>query len=104
MRPPNGEGEIPQEPLELNEILHIETSDGNSLPFEVVGILEDPESSLSYAVLHNAAPDGEAEFIVTDLQGKLLEDAALAQEILDDFLSFTDDGEEARVARNGETS
>ena len=70
-------------PLELSDVLHIATKDGRSLPFEVVGILED--DGLSYAVLF-CEDEGDGEFIVTDLEGKLLEDASLAQEILDDFL------------------
>jgi hypothetical protein len=71
--------------LELSDVLHIATNDGRSLPFEVVGILEDANDGASYAVLFRQAED-DGEFIVTDLEGKLLDDAELAQEILDDFL------------------
>lgn len=81
-------------PLELSEILYIETKDGASLPFEVVGILEDPEGGDTYAVLlHEPHGEGEdGEFIVTDLAGNLLDDESLAQDILDDFLQFAEEG------------
>jgi hypothetical protein len=51
--------------------------------FEVVGIVEDSDSSVRYAVCYCEAED---EFIVTDDVGVLLNDEALAQEILEDFL------------------
>ena len=78
-------------------MLYIETKDGGELPFEVVGILEDPDDGTSYAVLMHEPQetDAESEFIVTDLQGNLLEDETLAQEILDEFLVFAEEaGEE----------
>ena len=90
-------GESRSGPLELSEVLYIETKDGGELPFEVVGILEDPDDGSSYAVLMHEPQDeeGESEFIVTDLDGNLLEDEALAQEILDEFLVFAEEaGEE----------
>ena len=90
-------GETRGEPLELSEVLYIETKDGGELPFEVVGILEDPDDGTSYAVLMHEPQetDAESEFIVTDLQGNLLEDETLAQEILDEFLVFAEEaGEE----------
>lgn len=90
-------GETKSGPLELSEVLHIETKDGGELPFEVVGILEDPDDGTSYAVLMHESQDedAESEFIVTDLDGNLLEDEALAQEILDEFLVFAEEaGEE----------
>jgi uncharacterized protein YrzB (UPF0473 family) len=80
-------------PLELSEMLYIATKDGAELPFEVVGLLEDPENKMSYAVLLHE-PDGEGEdgeFIVTDLEGNLVDDEELAQEILDDFLVFAEE-------------
>jgi hypothetical protein len=98
----NGESDKPHGPLELSETLTIETNEGTTLAFEVVGILQDAEEGASYAVLHHE-DQGEDEFIVTDLDGNLLEDDALAQQILDDFLEFTDD-DDGRVTRNGETS
>jgi hypothetical protein len=102
MPTPNGENDEPRGPLELSDVLNIETNDGVSLPFEVVGILEDRESSTSYAVLrHESADEHEESFIVTDLQGTLLDDEQLAQGILDDFLAFADDDED-RAAHNGE--
>jgi uncharacterized protein YrzB (UPF0473 family) len=90
-------GETKSGPLELSEVLYIETKDGGELPFEVVGILEDPDDGASYAVLMHEPQDDEAEseFIVTDLEGNLLEDDTLAQEILDEFLVFAEEaGEE----------
>ncbi len=86
-------GETKSGPLELSEVLYIETKDGSELPFEVVGILEDPDDGASYAVLLHEPKDEEAEseFIVTDLEGNLLEDDELAQEILDEFLVFAEE-------------
>jgi uncharacterized protein YrzB (UPF0473 family) len=80
-------------PLELKEMLYIQTKDGKELPFEVVGVLEDPDDKKSYAVLLHEAEgeDEEQEFIVTDLDGNLLEDDDLAQEILDDFITFAEE-------------
>jgi hypothetical protein len=90
----NGESAMPHTPLELKEVLYIETNDGASLPFEVVGILEDPQESTSYAVLLHEPDDGDEQFIVTDLAGNLLENDGLAQEILDDFLTYARDADE----------
>ncbi len=90
-------GETKSGPLELSEVLYIETKDGEELPFEVVGILEDPDDGTSYAVLMHEPKDedAESEFIVTDLEGNLLENDTLAQEILDEFLVFAEEaGEE----------
>jgi hypothetical protein len=98
---PNGETEPTRDPLELSDVLSIETREGTTLPFEVVGILED-EEEVSYAVLRHEAGDDEDDFIVTDLQGNLVEDESLAQDILDDFLAFADE-DENRSERNGET-
>ena len=94
---PTTNGETPSGPLELSEVLYIETKDGAELPFEVVGILEDPDDGKSYAVLmHEPHDEGEGEFIVTDLEGNLIEDEELAQEILDEFLVFAEEaGDEA---------
>jgi hypothetical protein len=95
----NGESAMPHTPLELKEVLYIETNEGASLPFEVVGILEDPQESISYAVLvHEPETEGEEQFIVTDLAGNLLENDALAQEILDDFLTYVHEGDEGGAA------
>lgn len=92
---PSTNGEDPSAPLELSEILQIETKDGVRLPFKVVGILEDEEDGTSYAVLvHEPDADGEGEFIVTDMEGNLLQDDPLAQEILDDFLALAQDGQD----------
>jgi hypothetical protein len=86
-------------PLELHEVVHIETTDGTTLAFTVVGILEDPQANASYAVLvsDDVNDDEDSQFIVTDLAGNLLDDDTIAQEILDEFLaeaSEEDDAEE----------
>lgn len=90
----NGGGEQPHGPLEVGDVLHIATKDGATLPFEVVGILEDPDDGRTYAVLLNETEDRtDGEFLVTDLDGNLLEDARLAQEIVDDFLLHAEEDE-----------
>jgi hypothetical protein len=100
----NGESERPRGPLQLSETLTIETTDGTSLQFDVVGTLEDPDDGSSYAVLRHESADGESEeFIVTDLGGNILEDERLAQEILDDFLALAEEDQE-RVPENGEAN
>ena len=72
------QGDGPENPLELSDVLCVETKDGATLRFEVVGILEDPDDQVSYAVLlHEHDDEAEEQFIVTDLQGKLLEDDEL---------------------------
>lgn len=84
-------------------MLYIQTNDGSSLAFEVVGILEDPDDGATYAVLrHESTGRGEDDFIVTDLHGKLLEEDRLAQEILEEFLAAAESDD--RSANNGETS
>jgi|SRR5579862_4895260 len=89
---PSANGETPSGPLELSEVLYIQTKDGAELPFEVVGILEDPDDNTSYAVLmHEPHEEEEGEFIVTDMNGNLVEDEELAQEILDEFLVFAEE-------------
>lgn len=92
----NGKDAMSSAPLELHEVVHIETTEGATLTFTVVGILEDPEANASYAVLMSDGSDDDedSDFIVTDLQGTLLDDDALAQEILDEFLAEAGDGDE----------
>ncbi len=103
MSRPNGGREKPHTPLELSDVLYIETNDGSSMAFEVVGILEDPEDGSTYAVLRHESTDRDQDdFIVTDLDGKLLEEDPLAQDILDEFLSLAQGDD--RGAHNGETS
>lgn len=99
---PETPGPAPTKALELKEMLTIETEDGRSLEFEVVGTLADEESGETFAVLVHGGGDGdeeegdeEAEFIVTDSMGNLLEDEDLAQEILDEFLLFAEEAEES---------
>ena len=91
-------------PLELKEVLHVQTKEGASLPFEVVGVLEDPDNGSSYAVLmhepEESQDEDDREFIVTDMQGGLLEDEELAQEILDEFLMFAEEAADAEGSDN----
>ena len=61
--------------------------DGTELRFEVVGLVEDDENN-AYAVCYNEQSD---EFVVTDQFGDLLDDEALAQEILDDFFVLAEE-------------
>jgi len=90
----NGKGRMEGAPLELDDVVTIETNDGKRLTFEVVGILEDADEGKSYAVLVNESEDqSDGSFIVTDLQGNLVEDGNLAQEIIDEFLGYAEDGE-----------
>ncbi len=65
----------------------IETNDGQSLEFEVVGLVEDDENN-AYAVCYS---EGADEFVVTDAAGTLLDDDELAQEILDDFFVLAEE-------------
>ncbi len=79
----------------MRDVLVIETNDGQSLEFEVVGLVEDDESN-AYAVCYSESAD---EFVVTDEAGTLLDDDELAQEILDDFFILA---EESSPAEGGE--
>jgi uncharacterized protein YrzB (UPF0473 family) len=89
-------------PLELREVLHVETKDGKELAFEVVGVLEDPDDGTSYAVLLHEGKDGEdEEFIVTDMEGNLLDDDDLAQEVLDEFLLFAEEAGDEETQKPG---
>jgi hypothetical protein len=80
----------PSGPLELRDILVIETNDGQSLEFEVVGLVEDDENN-AYAVCYSEKAD---EFVVTDATGNLLSNDELAQEILDDFFVLAEESGE----------
>ena len=84
------------EVLELKDALFLKTDEGVELEFEVVGIMEDAESAESYAVLMHEPPEGDQTFIVTDLHGNLLEDEALAQQVLDDYLIFSEEAGDER--------
>jgi hypothetical protein len=75
-------------------VLVIETNDGQSLEFEVVGLVEDDENN-AYAVCYSENAD---EFVVTDDAGTLLDDDELAQEILDDFFVLAEEGAPAADA------
>jgi hypothetical protein len=65
----------------------IETTDGQKYEFEIVGLVEDEEKH-GFAVAYSEKAD---EFIVTDDNGKLLEDDDLAQEILEDFFVLAEE-------------
>lgn len=77
--------------LELKDLLVIKTTgEDKELEFEVVGLVEDEEHN-AFAVLYCEPQD---EFVVTDAQGNLLTDEALAQEILDDFFVLAEESGE----------
>jgi|SRR5580704_7377146 hypothetical protein len=85
-------GQAPTGPLEVGEVLQLQMEDGSTLEFEVRAILEDSESEASYAVLERELDsDEEGEVIVTDLDGNLVEDDELAQEVLDNYLIFAEE-------------
>ncbi len=85
-------GQSPSGPLEVGEVLQLQMEDGSTLEFEVRAILEDSESDASYAVLErDAGGEDDAEVIVTDLEGNLVEDDELAQEVLDNYLIFAEE-------------
>jgi argonaute-like protein implicated in RNA metabolism and viral defense len=71
--------------------LVIKTNDGTEFHFEVVGLVED-EDGRAFAVCYN---DDADEFVVTDGNGKLLEDSRLAQEVLDDFFALAEESASA---------
>ena len=85
--------------IELQDRIVVETrletspagSTGEQFEFEVVGIVEDAESSTQYAVCYS---EGADEFIVTNAVGELIDDDTLAQEILGDFLDQAAESEE----------
>jgi hypothetical protein len=87
------------EHVDIQDTIVVETKGGDApavatrtqREFEVVGLVEDSDSTMRYAVCYSQAAD---EFIVTDDVGTLLNDEDLAQEILDDFLTQTADSTE----------
>lgn len=81
------------EPLGLGEVIRFEKRDGTEMPFEVVGIVEDPVDGASYAVLRYEAGPDEEDFVVTDREGNLLQDDEAAQAILDEFLEYAEQEE-----------
>jgi hypothetical protein len=84
----DGESGQAQRNLELKDVLVIKTTgEDKELEFEVVGLVEDEEHN-AFAVLYCEPQD---EFVVTDAQGELLKDEALAQEILDDFFVLAEE-------------
>lgn len=81
--------------LDVSEVVTLKAPDGEELEFSVVALLEDEEDGTSYAVLlHEGGDEEEDSFIVTDPYGELLEDDALAQEVLDDYLLFAEQAPE----------
>jgi len=90
---PNDDPESDTAPLELRDVLVIETNDGQSLEFEVVGLVEDDENN-AYAVCYSEKAD---EFVVTDDTGNLLSNDELAQEILDDFFVLAEESGEGEA-------
>ncbi len=94
---PNGQ-HSGAERVEIDDTIVVQTrvvesiaQPGEQREFEVVGIVEDSDSSARYAICYSESAD---EFIVTDDAGTLLTDEALAQEVLDDFLHQADAEEE----------
>ena len=86
--PTDGESGQALRNLELKDVLVIKTTgEDKELEFEVVGLVEDEEHN-AFAVLYCEPQD---EFVVTDAQGSLLTDEALAQEILDDFFVLAEE-------------
>ncbi len=53
-----------------------------------MSLVSDPETDTVYGVAYNEKDDN---FIVTDDTGKLIEDQALADEILADFETFAEE-------------
>ena len=85
---PSRNGESSQNaPLELRDVLVIQTTDEKQREFEVVGLVEDEEKN-QYAICYC---EDEDEFVVTDAVGTLIADEDLAQEILDDFRAFAEE-------------
>jgi hypothetical protein len=82
----NGEGTA-QGKVELRDTLVIETTDGQKYEFEIVGLVEDEEKN-GFAVAYSEKAD---EFVVTDDDGKLLDNDVLAQEILEDFFVLAEE-------------
>jgi hypothetical protein len=90
MASPNGEA--PRGPLELREVLQFRADDGSVLEFEVRAILEDTESGVSYAVLERELEDrDEGEIVVTDLEGNVIEDEELIEDILENYTTFAEE-------------
>lgn len=84
----NGDSGAGEGAVELQDVLVIETTDGKKNEYEIVALIESDDGDENYAVAYSKAAD---EFIVTDARGDLLQDDALAQEILDDFIVFAEE-------------
>ena len=74
--------------VEIEDTIVVERSESDPAgqgeqEYEVVGIVEDADSTLRYAICYCEVED---EFIVTDDAGALLRDDQLAQTILEDSL------------------
>jgi len=86
----NGEGSAG--PLDVGEVLQMRLQDGSTLEYKVSAIFEDGETHAAYAVLEATAGNAEeGDVIVTDLQGSLIEDQDLAQEVLENYLVFAEE-------------
>ena len=81
-------GDAGEGAVELQDVLVIETTDGKKNEYEIVALIESDDGGENYAVAYSKVAD---EFIVTDARGDLLQDDALAQEILDDFIVFAEE-------------
>ncbi len=76
------------ENVDLHETIVVETTDGRRLEFEVVGLVDDPETRRQFAIGYSEEED---EFVVLDSLGNLLPDEDLAQDVLDSFLLLTEE-------------
>ena len=85
-------GQTPHGPLDVGDVLAVQVDDGSTLEFEVRAILQDSETDASYAILERDLSEGdEGEVIVTDIDGNLVEDEELAQDVLDNYLIFAEE-------------
>jgi hypothetical protein len=89
-------GTMAKAPLDLRDTVVMETREGGEIEFSVVALLEDEETQNTYAVLlHEGETDEDHTFIVTDPYGTLVEDDELAQHVLDDYLLYSEEPEDA---------
>ncbi|MBV8170568.1 MAG: hypothetical protein JO219_01420 [Candidatus Eremiobacteraeota bacterium] len=67
----------------------------HELEFEVVALIGEDEADAKYAVCYCESAD---EFLVADIFGRIIEDDALAQEVLNGFLEHADDAQAGDVS------
>ena len=84
-------------PVDIDDVLVIETNEGEKFQFSVVGVVED-EDHERFAICYSEEID---DFVVTDSNGTLLDDDKLAQEILDEFLELADEAGDETESQNG---